>query len=197
MSGIDRRLAELLAPVREEAVSALLRALAGAIEAGGEVEAEPMRRGPDGQVLRGGPLDLPARGDLLVTRDGRSLPQRVESPEPDTFPPLSLVADGGFTVVIAPFRWGEARMMLESRQAKPDWQPLRLWALEWIQSRHADVSPDLAGAIHALEGPEPVRGGFAFGVDFGSAPVEAIAALIPAAAATGAGRLRLGTPDEP
>lgn len=188
---LEQRIDSLLAPARDQGVSAILEAMAQALDAGAEVEPEPMHRDADGKVVRGGPLDLPWRGDLLVHRAGRSLPQQVESGPPPDFPPLSLVGDGGFTVVVAPFPWEAAEVIIESRQKKPNWQPIRLWFLEWMQSRYSDVSPDLFGAVHRIEGPEPQRWGWRFQVDFGSAPTAAVSALMVAAAETGASRLRI------
>jgi len=196
MADLDRRIADLLEPMRQETVAGLLRAVAGAIEAGAEVEPEPMRRDWSGRIKRQGALSLPARGDLRVSRDGRSLVQRIEAPPPASEAPFSMVADGGFTVVIAPFAWDRAEMVIEARQPRPDWQPLRLWFLEWVQPRHGDVAPELAGAVHRLDGPVGLPGAWRFELDFGSAPVEAISGLVEAAAETGAGRLRLGPLDD-
>jgi len=197
MLAFDRRLAEMLRPIREASLGAMLGTLAEAIDTGAEVEPEPMRRDVDGKVVRSGALSLPERGDLLVRRGTRALPQRIESPEPQPFAPLSFVADGGFTVVVGPFRWFEAAMVIEARQAQPNWTPLRHWALEWLQSRHTDVWPELAGAIHRLDGPVAGRGAWRFTVDFGSAPIEAVTGLVGAVAETGASRLRLELRPEP
>lgn len=190
MTDLEARLADLFEPIRSSAVEMLLAALAASIEGGGDVEVEPPRQSPEGAVLRTGVLSLPERGDLAVTRDGRRLVRRVEEREFAAFEPVTLVFDGGFTAVIGPFHWGEAELLIESRQAKPDWGPLRLWYLEWFQSRVSDVAPDLAGAVHRLEGPVETPRGWRLGVDFGSAPVGAASDLIAAILQSGALRVR-------
>lgn len=202
------RLADLLEPTRAATVDALLRAVAGAIEAGAQVETEPVERDGRGAVRRSGPLDLPGRGDLTVTREGRSLPQRVRAAAPEGFPggipaPVSLVMDGGVTLVIEPFAWDDAVVTVEARQAAPDWKPLRLWFLDWMQGRQTDVSPELSGAVHALTGPMPAgpsgvpTGVWRIGLDFGSAPTAALAGLVEALAVSGAARIRLRPADLP
>ena len=191
MTDLEARLRDLLEPLRAQGVSALLRALAGALERGGEVEAEPVRRDAEGRVAREGTLDLPERGDLAVTRAGRRLVQRVEAPLAASFEPVTLVSEGGFTAVISPFRWEAAELCVESRQARPDWRPLRLWFLEWFQPSFADVAPDLEGCVHRLSGPWRREGCWVLELDLGSAPVAAVPPLLDAVARSGALRLRI------
>jgi len=202
---LETRIADLIEPARAATVEALLTALAGAISAGAEVEAEPLTRDASGRVTRSGPLDLPARGDLTATRDGRTLPQRVAAPWPHPFPvpaPVSLVLEDGVTVLFEPFAWDDAEIRIEGRQARPDWQPLRLWFLDWVNGRQTDVAPDLSGAVHGLSGPwpqraaAPVTASWRLGVDFGSAPVSALAGLIEALARSGAARVHFGPASE-
>lgn len=185
-------LGEALAPVRENAISAMLLAQARAIEAGAEIETEPVRRDVEGRVRRQGHLRLPARGDLAITMDGRTLIQRVETRSITAFPPIELRTRSGFAGMIGPFRWEDAEIMFEPTESRPDWRPLRLWFLEWFQSRHSELAPELAGAVHALEGPDERDGGWLMHVDFGSAPIAAIAALIEAGGETGCAGLRIG-----
>lgn len=192
MTVADPDLARLLETLRGQAVSALLRAMAGELETGAAVVPEPERRDEAGKVLRSGPLKLPGRDDLEVTRSGRSEICRVDSgPMPEG---ESLVArtSEGFEAEIHPFRWDAAELIVLSRRLRPDWAPLRRWFLEWSQSRMTEVAPDLYGVVHQLEGPERVPGGWAFTADFGSAPTACIPDLIVALSRTGAGGMRLG-----
>ncbi len=192
MAQLEARLRDFLEPLRNHGVGALLQALGEAIEQSADVVAEPVRRDPDGAVLRQGPLSLPSRGDVAVTRGGRRLVRRVESGALDCFEPMTLVAEGGFTTVLSPFAWEEAHLIVESRQAKPDWGPLRMWFLEWFQPKVTDVAPELSGALHALDGPWQTPRGWRMTVDFGSAPTASVAALVAAVAESGALRLRVG-----
>lgn len=189
---VEARLNDLVEPIRDQAVGELLQALAADLESGADVIAEPVERGPGGRVLRDGLLNLPVRRDLRVTRAGRTIRRRIESPFPLQFEPLCMVGEGGFTTVISPFRWEAAELLVEIHQARPDWRPLRLWYLEWFQSRFGDLAPDLDGAVHALIGPRETPEGIRLTVDFGSAPIAALTGLIAAVEASGATRLRIG-----
>lgn len=185
-------LGETLAPVRESAIAAMLTAQARAIQAGAEIESEPVRRDIGGEVRRQGHLRLPARGDLSVTMDGRTLIQRVEARQITAFPPIEVRTRSGFTGIIGPFRWEDAEVRFEMTASPPDWRPVRLWFLEWFQPRQTELAPELAGVVHALEGPDARDGAWLTHVDFGSAPVAAIAALIEAGGETGCAGLKIG-----
>ena len=185
-------LEEVLAPVRESAIAALLAAQARAIEAGAEVESEPVRRDPAGRVKRQGRLGLPSRGDLAVTLDGRTLIQRVEARRVTAFLPIEVRTRSGFTGLIGPFRWEDAEVSFEARGQRPNWAPLRLWFLEWFQARHSQLQPELSGCVHSLDGPDEVGGIWKIHLDFGSAPIACVAALIETAGETGCAKMRIG-----
>jgi hypothetical protein len=185
-------LEEALAPVRESAIAALLAAQARAIEAGAEIEPEPVRRDPAGQVKRQGRLGLPSRGDLSVTLDGRTLIQRVEARRVTAFLPIEVRTRSGFTGLIGPFRWEDAEVSFEALGGRPNWAPIRLWFLEWFQPRHSQLQPELSGCVHALDGPEEVGTVWKIHVDFGSAPIASVAALIETASETGCAKIRIG-----
>ena len=192
MAEPDPVIEELAAPARDAAVGALLRAMAQAIDLGGEVTPEPELRDPSGAVVRGGPLNLPRRADFSARVHGRKLSSRVDSPEAAAGDPVALATADGFLAEIAPFRWDAAELTVFPQQPQPDWAPLRRWFLEWFQSRHCEVAPELFGALHSLDGPRRSGRGWNFTVDFGSAPVACLADLISAVASTGAARMRLG-----
>jgi hypothetical protein len=189
---VEARLNDLIEPVRDQAVGELLQALAADLDSGAEVVAEPVERDPSGRVVRDGELNLPRRRDLRVTRGRRTIHRRVETPVALQFEPLCMVGEGGFTTVISPFRWEAAELLVETSQARPSWSALRLWYLEWFQSRFGDLAPDLDGAVHSVTGPRETAEGFRLTVDFGSAPLGAFMGLIAAVEESGAMRLRVG-----
>lgn len=195
MNRLDGRLADVLDPVRDIAVGEILETMARRLESGAQVQQEPMRRDASGQVIRTGKLSLPRRGDLQVTAGGRTLVQQVECEKMLCFEPVTLIEPDGFVAVIQPFRWDAAPVFAEGEQATPNWAPIRRWFLEWFQSRYAEVSPDLDGAVHGIEGPDEWDGGWRFRVDFGSAPIDALTDLIGAFASTGVSRIRIGGSD--
>ena len=182
----------LAGPPRDQAVGGLLEALAQALDAGAEVTPEPELRDPDGTVLREGALSLPRRSDLAVTRDGAREIRELDGGAAPPGPKVALAAAGGFIAEIGPFRWDAADLRVYAGTDQPDWAPLRRWFLEWFQSRHSELAPDLLGVVHSLEGPWPKGRAWAFTLDFGSAPAGCLAALITALAECGAARMRLG-----
>jgi hypothetical protein len=192
MTGAVDLLRERLAPVRESTITALLTAQARAIDAGAEIEPEPVRRTPQGAVKREGRLDLPTRGDLSVTLDGRTLVQRVEGRRAAPFDPFVPLGADGPAAVVAPFRWEEAEVYAEAGAGTPNWEPLRLWYLEWFQTRQTRLAPELCGGLHSLSGPDAVGAGWRLRVDFGSAPLAAVKALLVALDQTGVGAIRIG-----
>jgi len=182
----------MIEPLRELAIGAILDALARELDADVDVDPEPELRDAAGAVARSGPLNLPRRGDLAVTKDGRTLLRRIESEPPPTGKSLVAQHSSGFEAEILPFRWDAAAVTVLAKQEQPNWAPLRRWFLEWFQSRYSEVAPDLYGAVHSLDGPCRVRGGWAFTIDFGSAPATCVIDLIAALAKSGAERMRIG-----
>ena len=192
MNPTDPALSRLIEPLRETAIGAILDELARALEADADVVPEPELRDAAGAVARSGPLNLPRRGDLAVTKDGRTLMRRIEGDPPQVGKSLIAQHSGGFEAEILPFRWDAAELTVFAKQEHPNWAPLRRWFLEWFQSRYSEVAPDLYGAVHSLDGPRRVPGGWAFTIDFGSAPAACVVDLIAALAKSGAERMRIG-----
>ena len=192
MTLADPALRQMVEPLRDAAIGEILEAMARELEAEADVLPEPELRDAEGKVARGGSLNLPSRGDLLVTKEGRTLVRRIEGGPPAIERSLVVQVGRGFEADLRPFRWDEAVMTVFANQTQPNWAPLRRWFLEWFQSRYSEVAPDLYGAVHRLEGPREVKGGWAFLVDFGSAPAGCLVDLITAVAETGASRMRIG-----
>lgn len=192
MSFTNPRLKKMIEPLRDASIGGILEAMARELEGEADVVPEPELRDASGKVTRGGPLNLPRRGDLAVTKEGRTLIRRIESGPPPAVKPLVVQTGSGFEADIAPFRWDAAEIVVLAKQDQPNWAPVRRWFLEWFQSRYSEVAPDLYGAVHSLDGPRQVRGGWGFTVDFGSAPAACVLDLITAVAGTGAARMRIG-----
>jgi hypothetical protein len=189
-------LADLLGPVRDVHVAAILELLARELNGGGEVDAEPISRDADGRVSRQAPLRLPRRRDLSVLRRKRRFILRAPTSRGVSFEPMRLGLRDGAHAHVAPFCWGDATVRLDhpdgSPEGAPDWKPLRLWFLEWFQPRFGEESPDLLGVVHALEGPFEEGDAWRFRIDLGSAPVACFPALLEALSACGRGAIRIG-----
>ncbi|MDH3667220.1 MAG: hypothetical protein OEN23_09865 [Paracoccaceae bacterium] len=187
----DPALSKLIEPLRDAAIGGILEVMARELEAGADVVPEPELRDPAGRIKRGGPLNLPSRADLMVTKNGRSLLRKVESEAPEAKKSLVVQIGRSFEADLRPFLWDAAVITVFAKQPEPNWAPMRRWFLEWFQSRYSEVAPDLYGAVHRMEGPREVKGGWAFTVDFGSAPAASLMDLIIAVSETGAVRMRV------
>jgi hypothetical protein len=185
-------LTRLVEDPRDRSVAAILEAMARAIDAGAEVEPEPERRDAATRVIRSGPLKLPRRADLSLAEGGRTLFCRVESQLGPPGNAAVVRTAEGFSAEIETFRWEAAEVTLRAAQAELNWTPLRRWFLEWFQSRHTELAPDLLGAVHSIGGPRRVSGGWSLTVDFGSAPVACVTELVQALAQTGAQSMLIG-----
>lgn len=178
-------LAERLRAVREQTLTALLEAQAAALNSGAEIEAEPIRRTADGVVRREGPLDLPSRADLLIVTGSRQRHRDYSGTPAKDFAPFAAFDSPEFVARIEPFAWDHAVLHIEGRQDQPNWTPLRHWFLEFFQTRPTELAPDLAGVLHRLDGPWLSAEGWRAIVDFGSAPLDAVPAMIAALATSG------------
>lgn len=185
-------LAEKLAAIREVTLAALLEAQAEAITEGLEVEPEPIRRDAQGRIRRDGPLKLPSRGDLGVTGNGRTAIRQIEGPPGPVFKPFTAFTAPDFAAEMQPFAWDRAVLDMRTSRAQPSWTALRHWFLEWFQARPNDLSPELCGAVHRLQGPWRAPGRWRAVVDLGSAPASCVAVLIAAVSQSGCTRLRIG-----
>ena len=191
MTLADPALRQMVEPLRDAAIGEILEVMARELERDADVVPEPELRDAEGKITRGGPLNLPSRGDLRVTKEGRTLVRRVEGGPPVVKKSLIVQLGRGFEADLRPFRWDAAVVTVFAKQPQPNWAPLRRWFLEWFQSRYSEVAPDLYGAVHRLDGPREVKGGWAFTIDFGSAPAGCLVDLITAVAETGATRMRI------
>jgi len=192
IGGADPVLAGLADPMRDRAVARILEAIAEAIGTGGDVTAEPEQRDAEGRVARSGKLSLPRRSDFSIARGGRRLVRRVESGPVPAEASVAVATENGFVAEISPFPWDAAVLRVYTSHEQPNCAPLRRWFLEWFQSRHSEVAPDLTGALHSLDGPVRKGRAWEFRIDFGSAPVACLSDLIGALVEGGAARMWLG-----
>ncbi|MEM9010333.1 MAG: hypothetical protein AAGE18_03845 [Pseudomonadota bacterium] len=186
MTNIKDMLLDVLAPVRDIYLARLLEEMSEAYGAGYDVETEVVARQSDGALLRAGPLALPMRRDLrMIDRDGR-MESDVTGDLGVSFDRVRLCDETGCEVEITPFQWDTLELDIQLGPDASSWQPLRLWFLEWFQTRFNEDLPDFKGVVHALSGPDLIDGRWWAQIDLGSAPVDAFDKLITALGDCGA-----------
>jgi hypothetical protein len=101
-------------------------------------------------------------------------------------------------VRLRPFAWNSCQVEIENPEA--DWRAVfDGWFDAWIDPRDSKPIDEagLHGVIHSVDEPRFSQGRLAFGVDFGSAPVEAVTSLFEEFAIhSGARSFRLGDPGQ-
>ena len=186
----------LLEKVREYYVTRLMDAVAERADAGeGEVVHEAALRNDAGQVLRTGQLDLPARADIVTTRDGKTIGSAlVDTERMLSFEPLDFDwPDSELRVELYPFQWNLAQMRVYGLTDEPDWAPLREWFLHWFNEQdERPAASEPLGVVHFLSEPDLQSGFVEFTIDLGTAPLGAFEEFVDVVAGMGASRVEIG-----
>lgn len=189
--GFDN-LIDVLAPVRDIYVAALLETIAAELGAGADIDPEPVVRDENGRIRRSGVLDLPKRYDLRVGRGATSVMRTVENARWLSFEPIHGRVADITDVSIGPFSWNETSIRLQRAAGWPNWQPLRRWYLEWFQARFGEESPELLGVLHSLDGPVDESGVMRLTIDLGSASTGCFSAMLDALVHSGCTDISVG-----
>jgi hypothetical protein len=119
----------------------------------------------------------PMRIDAGFVQDGKVafVLANIEAPAP--FAPIMERRDG-LEVEVHPFSWNDARFDVVG--APPDEVGLAAWRAHWMDDKDArfDKSKDLQSVVHSVTQPTRTTMGWSTTVDFGSADIDAFAALI-------------------
>jgi hypothetical protein len=184
----------LLEEVRRYYVDRLMKAVADrAAEADVEVVHEAALRRVDGEIATAGELDLPARTDVVILRDGQATDSLlIDTEKMLSFEPLDFDwPDSELRVELYPFQWNLMQVRVYGLPATPDWSPLREWFLSWFKDEDPAAGEPLE-AVHFLSDPEQQSGFAELTIDLGTAPLEAFEQLVDVVAALGAARAEIG-----
>lgn len=155
---------------------------------------EPALRDDDGNIAVEGPFDLPCRVDLIPIDEDEELlePVMVDPPTSLSFDQVHALC-GNVPLLISPFGWDYAHIRA-SFPVAPDIGPVTKWFWNWFDPED-EGDEDLDGlfsVVHYLSDPEFSEGKLAMTVDFGSAPVESLEALLSVLVEMGAERIWIG-----
>jgi hypothetical protein len=146
-----------------------------------------------GQIATEGQLDLPARGDLIVVRDGLiSDSIQIDTEGMVSFEALSFDWPGnGVKVELSPFQWNWLQLRIYGLQPDTDWAPLCDWFKRWFRENDP-ADGELLDGIHFMSDPEDVGGCAQLAIDLGTAPIESFQELVDALGPLGADRVEIG-----
>lgn len=146
-----------------------------------------------GEVVAAGELSLPARGDLLLVRDGAvSDSVRIDTNGMLSFEPIAFSwAESNLNVDLRPFQWNWMQLRIFGLQPNPDWTPIRDWFIRWFQENDP-AEDELLGGVHCLTDPKEGDGCSLVSIDLGTAPVESFEELLDAIGQLGADRVQIG-----
>lgn len=145
------------------------------------VTTESIYRTASGEIDRTGQLQLPLRLDIqIASNSGRRQFIRVQAVSPVTFDPIDMVWAEGMRVTLCPFDWDECELRIEGLTPSTRWDTLAAWFHRWFDEGEtkAPLEAGLRGVVHYLSDPEFQNSTAVFGIDFGSAPLEAFEDLV-------------------
>jgi len=146
------------------------------------------------QAVRTGALNLPARGDICVNRDGQVVEiARIESPRSLSFDPFQFVWIDSLQVALHPFVWDDCRVCIPEPMQAIDWSLISRWFETQIGMHQSfGTASNLLNLVHRMSTPREVPEGVRFEIDFGSADVAVFESLLSVLANAGAGLAVIG-----
>ena len=157
--------------------------------------AEALYLNAEGDALRTGALQLPARGDLCVLQDQRVQEIAcIEASRSVRFDAFRFVWDNRVQVALNPFAWSNCSVCIPEPIEALDVVPLVAWFEQQLKTADAiEVSDRFPKNVaHSLSAPRQSPAGVRFEVDFGSMPVAGFERFLAAVAEAGAGLLVIG-----
>jgi len=155
-------------------------------------ETEIIRRDEKGVVIRDGVLNLPSRCDFMCISDDSKTLLDIQTVQTVDFKPVDVQVDDKLDLTIFPFSWDEVQISFDTGDDPKRLLRLRLWYLEWFQSRKTENDSGLDGCLHSLRGPKRDGDIWHVCIDMGSAPTEALTELFHVMASRGVNRMTLG-----
>ncbi len=147
----------------------------------------------EGEFVTEGQLELPARGDLLVIRDGVvSDSLQIDTEGMLSFKPIVFDwPDNGVNVDLRPFQWNWIQLRIYGLQPDVDWTSIRDWFMRWFQENDP-ADNELLGGVHFMSDPKDCGGCSQISIDLGTAPVESFEELLDALGQMGADHVKIG-----
>lgn len=186
---------DVFGPVRDQYLVAFLSTIRRIRQRDERLDVEPIRKS-SGKILRQGILSLPERCDGAIGPHIPQSPMIVPVLDAVHTQPDQLIIADNLACTVYPFVWDDVWISATPPCASALLMRIRLWYLDWFQSRIVDSTDIVAGAVHRLAGPYEQEGAHWLHLDLGTAPYDALVTLLELLAA---GDVRLcsvgGRPD--
>lgn len=178
MSYPDQQLEDVFGPVRDQFLVAFVSTLRTARSASPAIDVEPIRKKTDHSIGRAGMLGLPSRDDCVM--DPEFSPTTVSPPQqtPVHYREMHFDLGGRLSCEVFPFVWNDVWVSAEPSCDSALLMRVRLWFLDWFQTRLVDGVDEVMGVVHSLDGPYEFGGRHWFQLDLGTAPVDALLTLM-------------------
>ena len=160
----------------------------------GDYHVEPAFRFQTGKLALDGALQLPMRADLIERIGERRGESRTVVPtERLEFEPFGFVLEG-CEVAVSPFDWSQVSVTVTAADTERLQEVLHEWFMQHFDPDDANRAADdgLFGVVHFLSDPVLCGGVAHLELDLGSAPVEALEALLFGLADAGCTHVVLG-----
>lgn len=166
------------------------RACLAAAASDGRVIAECEALGAEGEVVTEGALETPFRHDAALITDNGVETVVFDCASLVVFRPF-VEAAAGLAVHVHPFHWDYCELTVAPPLQPGKLRPITDWFHSWFRA-NAETTEGLACAVHCVTDPETQGDQTRFIVDFGTAPAEALMALLAAVATCRAQKVSLG-----
>jgi hypothetical protein len=187
-------LGQLLNQIRDYYVSRFIDAFhEHSADGDATIAHEPAFCNADGDIITEGQFALPARGDLLIIRDGVvSDSIRIDTDGMLSFEPIAFEwPESKVHVDLRPFQWNWMQLRIYGLRPDVDWTPIHDWFIRWFQENDP-AADELLGGVHFLSDPERIDELSQLSIDLGTAPVEAFEELLDAIGQLGTDRVQIG-----
>jgi hypothetical protein len=178
-------LTDLLKQIRQLYISQLSRTAAQA-----DFYIEPVLRNRDGFAVYEGSLATPYRCDLVNKVTFKT--ERVDATVCVRFDAVSCII-GNIRLQMSQFSWDMLTLVIDGISKAAAEQVMRNWFLHWFDENDSNVAnaEGLYEVVHYISDSLSVGTAVRFDVDLGSAPADAVAALIDELCDQGASELKL------
>jgi len=153
---------------------------------------EPTMRNDLDEILRDGVLNLPARCDFGLIKNGIVREKNLTVRHPDKMVQGYFEIGEKKEIWVSPFAWNALDIRFQMENEWPNFKPLRHWYLEYSVPPKFPQNKHTRGVVHRLSGPTPSATTWTISLDLGTAAPDAVIDLLNVLMSIGAKNISLG-----